>query len=44
MTEKQIILKMVADGKITADEGVKLIKACDQTNTAEDILDSFKGY
>jgi hypothetical protein len=36
-SERQQVLKMVEDGKITAEEGLKLMQALDEDSTAEEI-------
>jgi hypothetical protein len=38
--ERQEILKMVADGKISADEAVKLIKALDESSVEMEIVEA----
>ncbi|GAA0360833.1 DUF4097 family beta strand repeat-containing protein [Bacillus horti] len=42
MDEKKMILKMIEEGKITAEEGFALITALDKKNTKEDDYDFFE--
>lgn len=44
MNEKMMVLKMLDEGKITVEESVKLIKACDQTSTMDEIVDNLKRF
>lgn len=44
LNEKMMILKMLDEGKITVEESIKLIKACDQTSTMDEIVDNLKRF
>ncbi|MCQ2978477.1 MAG: hypothetical protein MJ245_01620 [Clostridia bacterium] len=44
MNEKMMILKMLEEGKITTEESIKLIKACDQSSSVDDIVDKCKKF
>ena len=44
MNEKMMILKMLDEGKITTEESIKLIKACDQSSSVDDIFDNVKKF
>ena len=37
-------LKMLEEGKITTEESIKLIKACDQSSSIDDIADNVKKF